>query len=118
MTRSTFAPAFVAGLMATLASLCSAGTWTPDPSLTNPSRHVALYNIGRSYCDANWDATQGLSKIAGSWEVRSNFNYAYGLMITGDPTDITRAKAIITKLLQASTTQQEVNRNQYTLSVT
>ncbi|MDB5328508.1 MAG: hypothetical protein JWM57_4077 [Phycisphaerales bacterium] len=118
MIKSIFSQVLASGcLLAAMVSTAQSATWTPDPSLTNPQRHIDLYNIGRSYCDTNWNATQGLTNIAG-YQVRSNFTYAYGLMITKDPTDVARAKAILTKLLQPSTTQQEVNTNSVFLSVT
>jgi hypothetical protein len=87
------------------ASTALAGTWTPDPSLPNPQQHVKLYEIGRKYAEANFDADANLvgsnSKHPPNrrqHSTRESASFAYGLLLTGDPADAARAQPILRRV--------------------
>jgi hypothetical protein len=89
-------------------------TWTPDPSLTNPELHVRLYEIGRKYLDANFDPDANLVGTPTrhppnkkSHATRESAYYAYGLLLTGDPADRTRANAILKRVVATQDTTSD-----------
>ena len=85
--------------------LCSArgysATWKPDPSLSNPSQHVRLYDVGRRYGDEHFDEAFGLTtgnrnpQKSSTHMMRESTYYAYALLLTGGLEDRKRAERII-----------------------
>ncbi len=92
-------------LVSTSAPL-GAAAWTPNPSLENPALHIRLYQIGRNYGDLNFDSDANLVGAHSkkppnkkSHTTRESAYYAYGLLLTGDPTDRARAEAILRRVV-------------------
>jgi hypothetical protein len=82
------------------------GEWNPDPSLGNVDQHRHLYDVGRAYGDINFDPDANLVGVHSknppnkkSHATRESAYYAYGLLMTGDPTDLARAQAILRKVV-------------------
>ena len=95
------------------ASLPAMGaTWNPDPALGNPQQHRHLYDIARRYCDRNFDPQADLVGAFSHYppnrkwhDVRESTYYVYGLMLTGDASDLARAQAILRRVLAAQDTR-------------
>ena len=110
--RSPFANLlFSACLVASAAFPLWGTTWIPDPSLTNPDRHRRLYEIARTYCDANFDPDANMVGVQSknppnkkSHSTRESAYYAYGLLLSGDLADRTRAQAILRGVVAAQYT--------------
>jgi hypothetical protein len=93
-------------------NLVHGAEWVPDPTMVNPAQHLRLYDIARRFADANFDPAANLvgthSKHPPNLKqhaVRESALYAYGLLLTGDPTDRARAEAILQKVIANQDTQ-------------
>jgi hypothetical protein len=106
------AAAFVAVLL--LPTLTRAANWTPDPGLSLPEQRLKFYKIARAYCDLHYDAKVGLilRQINHSQPhmVAVSAQYAYGLLMTKDPTDRKLAEDILGRVL----TKQDLRKDSAT----
>jgi hypothetical protein len=89
-----------------------AGTWNPDPSLGNVEQHQRLYEIGRKYCEQNFDADANLVGAATATPPNkrhhatgNSADYAFTLLLTGDPAD----RELAQKILRRVVTLQDTN---------
>jgi len=87
-------------------------TWSPDPSVGNVDQHRRLYEIARHYADANFDPDanlMGVDTLHPPDKTRHSFRestyYAYGLLLTGDPSDRLRAQAILKRVVSSQDTR-------------
>src|SRR4051812_19505437 len=103
---------FACGCLLAMSPALRAAEWQPDPSLTNPQLHRRLYDIGRRYAEANFDPDANLvgtpSKHPPNKKqhaTRESAYYAYGLLLTGDPADRTRAHAILRQVVATQDTK-------------
>jgi len=101
-------------LLATFSLSVWAARWTPDPTLGNSDQHRRLYDIARTYCDANFDPDANLVGTASknppnkkSHSVRESLSYAYALLLTGDPADLAVAQKVIKRALIAQDTRPD-----------
>ena len=90
------------------------GTWTPDATLQNPQLHQRIYEIGRRYCETNFDPDANLvganaKKPPNKKQhvTRESAYYAYGLLLTGDAADRTRAEALLRGVLSTQDTKPQ-----------
>jgi hypothetical protein len=97
---------FYCSLLAIPSFPALAVTWNPDPSLGNPVTHRRLYEIARAFGDLNFDPDANLIGIHSKHppnkklhSTRESTYYAYGLLLTGDPADRTRAQAILKRIV-------------------
>jgi hypothetical protein len=88
--------------------------WNPDPSLGNPDQHRHLYDIARRYCETNFDPDANLVGVGSkhppnkkSHATRESAYYAYGLLLTGDPDDRTRAQAVLKRVVATQDTTSD-----------
>lgn len=97
-----------------MAASARCADWTPDPSLDKPADRVRLYEIGRHYCDTNFDPSVGLVlrdvRHSAPHLIRESAYYAHGLLMTKDPAD--REKAI--KILRLVLSKQDLRKDQFT----
>jgi len=105
-------------LLATISLPVLAGTWTPDPALGNSDQHQRLYEIARTYCDANFDPDANLVGTSSnnppnkkSHSVRESLSYAYTLLLTGDPADLVLAQKILKRALTTQDTRLDSPTN-------
>ena len=105
---------FAAGLLPLAVLPASGSTWTPDPSLGNADLRVHLYEIARRYCETNFDPDANLIGVGSkhppnkkSHATRESAYYAYGLLLTGDPDDRTRAQAILKRVVTTQDTTSD-----------
>ena len=86
-------------------------TWNPDLSLGNVDQHRRLYEIARHYCEVNFDPDANLVGTPSPNPPNKRHHgtggsaaYAYGLLITGDPTDRALAQKILLRVLACQDT--------------
>ena len=103
--RSLVSIAFL-GSLSIASPRLSAAEWVPDKSLQNPDQHKRLYDIGRQYLDANFDSDADLvgtnSKHPPNKKqhaTRESADYAYALLLTGDPAERDLAQLVLKKVM-------------------
>jgi hypothetical protein len=95
----------------TVCSLSRAGTWTPDPSLGNVEQHRRLYEMGRQYCEQNFDPDANMVGAATATPPNKrhhgtggSVSYAYTLLLTGEASDRALAQKILKRVLACQDT--------------
>jgi hypothetical protein len=93
-------------LMASASPPVLGGTWNPDPSLGNVDQHRRLYEMGRHYCEQNFDPGANMVGTPSATppnrrhhSTETSISYALALLLTGDPTDRDLAQKIIKRVL-------------------
>lgn len=93
-------------------STTATAAYNPDPSLGSVAQHQRIYEIGRHFGDLNFDPDANL--VGGhsknppnkkTHATRESTYYAYGLLLTGDPTDRARAQAILKRIVTLQDTK-------------
>jgi hypothetical protein len=91
-----------------LISSCSLGaTWNPDPSLGNVDQHRRIYEIARHYCEVNFDLDANMIGKKKKHGTGASASYAFGLLLTGDPSDSALAQKILKRVVVCQDTKSD-----------
>ncbi len=109
-----FTVLFLLAVFLLLARSAFAADWKPDPSLNLPDQRIKFYKIARAYCETHYDATAGMIQRRMDKPhphlVLQSALYAYGLLMTKDPTDRKLAEDILGRVLA----KQDVHKDSAT----